>query len=66
MKTEKNILNEIYFILSIFKIKEKPSLFKIAAQAFEAGDFLKHFLKFEVFEIDFLIKLFLIKKRKNR
>ena len=35
---------------------------KIAAQAFEAGDFLNILLRFGVFEAHFLIKNFLIKK----
>ena len=35
---------------------------KIAAQAFEAGDFLKIFLRFLGFEAHFVIKIFLIKK----
>ena len=35
---------------------------KIAAQAFEAGDFLNIFLRFWGFEVHFLVKIFLIKK----
>ena len=35
---------------------------KIAAQAFEAGDFLNILLRFGVFEAHFLIKTFLTKK----
>ena len=35
---------------------------KIPAQAFEAGDFPNIFLTFGVFEAQFLIKIFLIKK----
>ena len=37
-------------------------LLKIAAQAFEAGEFLKIFLKFWVFEAHFLEKNLVIKK----
>ena len=40
-------------------------LSQIAAQAFEARDFLHIFLKFGVLEDCFLIKPFLIKKRVN-
>ena len=36
---------------------------KIAAQAFEDGDFLNILLRFGVFEAHFLIKSFPIKKR---
>ena len=35
---------------------------KIAAQVFEAGDFLNIILDFEVFEAHFLIKIFLLKR----
>ena len=35
---------------------------KIAAQVFEARDFLDIFLSFSVFEAHFLIEIFLIKK----
>ena len=40
-------------------------LSQIAAQAFEARDFLHIFLRFGVLENCFLIKPFLIKKRVN-
>ena len=37
--------------------------FKIGAKVIEAGDFLNIFLRFWVFEVNFLIKVFLIKKK---
>ena len=41
---------------------EKSAFLKIAAEAFEAADFLNIFLRFLGFEAHFLIKIFLLKK----
>ena len=45
------------------ELSEKSAFLKIAAQAFEVGDFLNIFLRFLVFEAHFHIKMFLIKIR---
>ena len=48
--------------MKLLKRYEKSAFLKIAAQAFEAGDFLNIFLRFWGFSGTFLIKNFLIKK----
>ena len=45
-RKKKDKKTKIYSILCLVKIPRKISVFKIAAQAFESGDFLNIFLRF--------------------
>ena len=58
-------LQEYTQFLTFKELQEESAFLKVVAQVFEAGDFPNIFLRFLgcVFEVRFLIKKFLLKKR---
>ena len=66
MKTEKNFQSEKILTITQFEeLQEKSAFLKIEAEAVEAEDFLKFSCILGVFEANFLINIFLIKKACN-